>query len=95
VSLKSAEALRAAGNIQKNIGYKTGLYISPHICTFRERIQINGTYIPEWRFTKYINYIWDEIGSSKLGGYGFFDISKAYITYSNINGIFIFQGTES
>ena len=27
-------------------GYKTGLYISPYIEAFRERIQINGAYIP-------------------------------------------------
>lgn len=28
-------------------GYKTGLFISPYVVNFRERIQINGTYIPE------------------------------------------------
>ncbi len=28
-------------------GYKTGLYTSPHLNTFRERIKINGTPIPE------------------------------------------------
>ncbi len=28
-------------------GYKTGLYTSPYICDFRERIQINGQMIPE------------------------------------------------
>lgn len=32
-------------SILKEAGYKTGLYTSPHIMDFRERIQINGEYI--------------------------------------------------
>ncbi|HDM23266.1 MAG TPA: bifunctional folylpolyglutamate synthase/dihydrofolate synthase, partial [Methanomicrobia archaeon] len=28
-------------------GYRTGLYISPHLVDFRERIQINREWIPE------------------------------------------------
>ncbi|TDH69634.1 hypothetical protein CCR75_009740 [Bremia lactucae] len=28
-------------------GYKTGLYMSPHIASFRERVQINGQFISE------------------------------------------------
>lgn len=31
-------------------GYKTGLFTSPFVVCFRERIQINGFYIPEKRF---------------------------------------------
>lgn len=31
----------------KKAGYKTGLYISPYITCFRERIQVNGEYISE------------------------------------------------
>lgn len=31
----------------KSAGYKTGLFISPYIIDFRERIQINGEYISE------------------------------------------------
>lgn len=33
-------------SIFRAAGYKTGLYISPYIEEFRERIQINGAYIP-------------------------------------------------
>ncbi len=33
--------------IYKSAGYKTGLYTSPYIVDFRERMQINGEYIPE------------------------------------------------
>ena len=35
-----AKALEAAG-------YRTGLFVSPHVSCFRERVQINGTLIPE------------------------------------------------
>jgi dihydrofolate synthase/folylpolyglutamate synthase len=35
VSIKTAKVLELAG-------YKTGLFISPHISTFRERITINS-----------------------------------------------------
>lgn len=31
----------------RTAGYRTGLYTSPHLHTFRERIQINGELIPE------------------------------------------------
>ena len=34
-------------SIFQEAGYKTGLYTSPHLIDFRERIQINGTYIPK------------------------------------------------
>ena len=38
-------------------GLKTGLYLSPHIDDFRERISIDGKWIPEKRFVE----IYDEI----------------------------------
>ena len=40
VSLKIARALETSG-------YKTGLFVSPHISCFRERMQVNGEYISE------------------------------------------------
>ena len=40
VVFKIAKALEASG-------YKTGMYVSPHISSFRERITINGEMIPE------------------------------------------------
>jgi dihydrofolate synthase/folylpolyglutamate synthase len=36
-------------SILQEQGYKTGLYTSPHLYDFRERIRINGTMIPEDR----------------------------------------------
>ncbi|VVM08490.1 dihydrofolate synthase / folylpolyglutamate synthase [Methylacidimicrobium cyclopophantes] len=42
-----ASALRAAG-------YRVGLYTSPHLCTIRERIQIDGAITSKWEFTRWI-----------------------------------------
>lgn len=39
-------------------GYKTGLFISPYIIDFRERIQINGNMISEDELTKSTEYLW-------------------------------------
>ncbi len=33
--------------VLQEAGYKTGLYTSPHLVDFRERIRVNGTMIPE------------------------------------------------
>ncbi len=35
-------------------GKKTGLYTSPHIFKYTERIQINGEQIPDEEFSKYV-----------------------------------------
>ncbi len=35
------------GSILKNAGYSVGVYTSPHLVDFRERISINGSIIPE------------------------------------------------
>lgn len=37
-------------SILQTAGYRTGLYTSPHLHTFRERIQVNGEYITEEDF---------------------------------------------
>ena len=34
-------------NICRNAGYKTGLFLSPYVLDFRERIQVNGEMIPK------------------------------------------------
>ena len=39
--------------IFENAGYKMGLYISPFVIDFRERIQINGEFISEEDLVKY------------------------------------------
>ena len=60
--------------IFQNAGYKTGLYTSPHLYDFRERIKINGEYISEEavvEFTQAIKPYIEEIDPS------FFEITVA------------------
>src|ERR1700760_5193963 len=40
--------------ILQTAGYKTGLYTSPHLKDFRERIKINGKPIPQQSVVEYI-----------------------------------------
>lgn len=42
-------------SILQEAGYKTGLYTSPHLNDYRERIRINGKMIPEETVTDFIN----------------------------------------
>jgi dihydrofolate synthase/folylpolyglutamate synthase len=41
--------------ILQTAGYKTGLYTSPHLRDFRERIRINGQMIPEQEVVNFVN----------------------------------------
>ena len=41
-------------SILQEAGYKTGLYTSPHLKDFRERIRINGNMIPEQEVVRYL-----------------------------------------
>lgn len=40
--------------ILQSAGYKVGLYTSPHLVDFRERIRVNGTMIPEQRVIDFV-----------------------------------------
>jgi len=64
----------ALAAVFQQAGYKTGLYTSPHLVDFRERIRVNGVQISkEWvvDFTKRIKPLIDEIEPS------FFEITVA------------------
>lgn len=50
VCIKMAGALQAAG-------FKTGLYTSPHLDCYRERIRINGEMIPEQEVEKGLTFL--------------------------------------
>lgn len=41
--------------VMQSAGYRTGLYTSPHMKDFRERIRINGEKIPEPQVTGFVN----------------------------------------
>jgi dihydrofolate synthase/folylpolyglutamate synthase len=61
-------------SILQSAGYKTGLYTSPHLHDFRERIKINGQFVPEdfvIRFTEKCIPLIDEADPS------FFELTVA------------------
>lgn len=47
-------------------GYKTGLYTSPHLKDFRERIRINGQLIPQKKVISFVEKNQDFFGNNKL-----------------------------
>jgi len=67
VCTKIAHTLQAAG-------YKTGLYTSPHISTFRERIQVNGQMISEDEFSLLMRKIQEMITRQNIPA-TFFEIA--------------------
>jgi len=69
VALKTANTLRLAG-------YKTGLFVSPHISSFRERIQINGEPLSEAQVEKYLKEIYDICEKHNIPA-TFFEITTA------------------
>lgn len=42
-------------SILQSAGYRVGLYTSPHLTDFRERIRIDGKMIPEEKVTEFVN----------------------------------------
>ena len=52
VCWKLAQSMRASG-------LKTGIFVSPHISCFRERVQIDGEYISQDETARILNEIFD------------------------------------
>lgn len=48
-------------NMLLDLGYKVGLYTSPYIIKFNERICLNGEYIPDQDLLRLINFIYPHI----------------------------------
>ena len=44
-------------SVMQTAGYKTGLYTSPHLVDFRERIKINGEMIPEKNVVQFVEKV--------------------------------------
>lgn len=59
-------------SILQESGYKVGLYTSPHLVDYRERIRINGELIPEQYITDFIE---DQKAVLDQGGFSFFEMS--------------------
>lgn len=81
VSLKIASALRAAG-------LNVGLYTSPHISTYRERIRVNGSMIDETFAQEYFSTLFAFIEQEGLEP-SFFDLltalAFAYFAFQKID----------
>lgn len=61
-------------SILQSAGYKVGLYTSPHLVDFRERIRVNGKPIPEWRV---IDFVEKEKGFFEPLHPSFFELTTA------------------
>lgn len=61
-------------SVLQKTGYKTGLYTSPHLVDFRERIKINGNMIPENEVIEFVKNHQDIITDLKPS---FFEMSVA------------------
>lgn len=59
-------------SVLQDAGYKTGLYTSPHLKDFRERIRINGEMIPTENVTNFIDKYRSEFEKMELS---FFEMS--------------------
>ncbi len=64
----------ALASILQTAGYKTGLYTSPHLKDFRERIKINGTMISETEVVRYVSSYLSDFEEIKPS---FFEMSVA------------------
>jgi dihydrofolate synthase/folylpolyglutamate synthase len=66
-------------------GYKVGLYTSPHLVDFRERIKINGEPIPEKYIILFLEKIWKDVERLQAT---FFEVTTAMaFTYFADNNV--------
>ena len=64
--------------ILQSQGYRVGLYTSPHLMDFRERIRVNGEMIPEQRVIDFVEEIKDSpLWEQSEGGFSFFELATA------------------
>ncbi len=61
-------------SILRRSGYKTGLFTSPHLVDFRERIRVSGQMIPRGRVTEFVK---EERGYISKRGITFFEAATA------------------
>ena len=59
-------------------GYRVGLYTSPHLVDFRERIKVNGKMISKQRVISFVSNLKASLLGGRLeGGYSFFELATA------------------
>lgn len=74
---KGSTAAMIASVLQTE-GYRVGLYTSPHLVRFNERIQINGQEIEDERVTELTDWMRDRIEAEGIEGpFTFFDFTTA------------------
>src|SRR5207237_1342942 len=73
--------------------YKTGLYTSPHLVDFRERIRINGEPIDSGYIESFLQKIWADVQRMHAT---FFEVTTAmaftYFSDSNVDIVIIETG---
>ena len=64
--------------ILQSEGYRVGLYTSPHLVDFRERIRVNGKMISKKRVVEFVNELKASLLGGRIeGGYSFFELATA------------------
>ena len=67
---KGSTAALCASTLSRQ-GYRTGLYTSPHLHSFRERIRLDGTPVSEEEFAGLVDVVWPHVKSvSETEGLG-------------------------
>ena len=61
-------------SILREHGYKVGLYTSPHLIKFNERIRINGRFITDEEIVSFMRYVQPSINEIKST---FFEVTTA------------------
>jgi dihydrofolate synthase / folylpolyglutamate synthase len=62
---KGSVTMKVARTLQE-MGYKTGMFTSPHINSFRERIQVNQDFISQQQVIDHCEQIFSAIEKQKL-----------------------------
>ena len=53
-------------SILRQYGYKTGFFSSPHLCSVRERIRINGESLSKRKFAEYFWSVYNKLKQSEV-----------------------------
>jgi dihydrofolate synthase/folylpolyglutamate synthase len=67
--------------VLESAGYKTGLYTSPHLASFRERIRINGRLISSSRVEELAERVWEAVDPGAPPTFFEFATAMAFIYF--------------